>query len=355
MGYKMETSEGRKDFNERTGRQAYWDAKGGELERYMWHRAGIVHPKYTDIRDCPLCGADPEESNCIFIKEGLFYAKCNKCGMVYITSPLKQEILEEAYGSSEAMTRWLEVLENQEDLDRDKFMYMLEALTKKLPSRAKYEGSVQVTEEGEFPVRLLDVGASYGYACHVAKDYFGWEPTGLELSEEAFEIYMGRYYNNFQLFKEKLEYYVEHRKAFHQFDVVTLWEVLEHIPDPHLLLVYATNALKPGGILGLLVPNLASKTAMILHEQAKCFGANHLNYWNIDTLTRQLKQAGFDVVHWETLIGDVNTWYNYLNYEEPYSGNLVHPDHQEATRETLSQGQGYKLFVVARKSDGAGV
>lgn len=333
----METAEPRDEFNERTGRQAYWDAKGGEIERYFMRSMGVVDPKFTETRDCPLCGAENKDLDCIWTKEGLLYIKCT-CGMVYIVNPLKQEILEEAYESSESMSKWLEVLQNQEDLDQHKFLYMLGRVNDKLCGRNEYSEAVQ----------LLDVGASYGLACHIAKDYFGWDPTGLELSEEAYEIFYKKWYTEFDMFKVKLEDHVFGMR----YDVVTMWEVLEHIPDPHALLQQAHKALKPRGILGILVPNLNSKTNMILHEKSKAFGANHLNYWNIDTLTVQLERAGFEVVHWETLIGDVNTWYNHLSYEEPYTGNLVHPDHEEATSNTLSQGQGYKLFVVARKREG---
>lgn len=342
----METPEGRGEFNERTGRTAYVDAKGGELLRYMWNEAGIVHPKFAENRDCPACGAEPQ-STCLWVKEGLFYAKCT-CGMVYITTPLKQEILEKIYENSDSMSKWLEVLQKQEDLDEHKFLYMLEKVNEKYYRPA-----------GEFApaLKLLDVGASYGFACHIAKDSFGWETVGLELSEEAYEIFKSRWYMDFEMYKEKLGDYLHTRgpDAKGTFDVVTMWEVLEHIPDPHGILLEAYDALKPKGILGILVPNLNSMTARILHEKAWCFGANHLNYWNIDTLTVQLKRAGFEVLHWETLIGDVNTWHNYLEFEEPYTGNLVHPDHEEATRETLAKGQGYKLFVVARKSESAGL
>lgn len=333
----METAEPRDEFNERTGRKAYWEAKGGELERYIMRSTGVVDPKFTDNRHCPLCGAENEDSDCIWIKEGLFYVKCKKCNMVYIASPLKQHILEKAYESSEAMTRWLDVLQSQEDLDLSKFTYMM----------TKLDQYVAPGELDPHPT-ILDVGASYGLFCHTAKQQWGYVPTGLELSEEAYEIYIKRYYKEFDMFKVKLEDHVFGMR----YDVVTMWEVLEHIPDPHALLQQAHKALNNNGILGILVPNLNSKTNMILHEKSKAFGANHLNYWNIDTLTVQLERAGFEVLHWETLIGDVNTWYNHLSYEEPYTGNLVHPDHEEATSNTLGQGEGYKLFVVARKSEG---
>lgn len=335
----METPEGRKDFNERTGRQAYWDAKGEELLRYMWNEAGIVHPKYTELRNCPLCGTEPQ-STCLWVKEGLFYAKCT-CGMVYITSPLKQDILEKVYENSDSMSKWLKVLQKQEDLDKEKFEYMLREIDKHM--------------EDKIHTQVLDVGASYGLFCAIAQRFGHGDAVGLEISEEAYEIYLNRYYNDFQIYKEKLEDYIEHQEKEEFFDVVTLWEVLEHIPDPSWILEHVMAALKPGGLLGILVPNLNSKTARILHEKAKCFGANHLNYWNIDTLTVQLNQVGFEVLHWGTLIGDVNTWHNYLSFEEPYTGNLVHPDHEEATRNTLAEGQGYKLFVVARKCEGGSV
>ena len=134
-----------------------------------------------------------------------------------------------------------------------------------------------------------------------------------------------------------------------RFHVITFWEVLEHVPDPGELLRSARNLLAPRGLLGVMVPNLDARTNRILHEKSHTFGANHLQYWNVKTLKQQLEHAGFIVEGIYTMISDVNTWWNYLNFQHPYEGGLVHPFFTRAQNEVLEMNEGYKLVAYARK------
>jgi SAM-dependent methyltransferase len=92
------------------------------------------------------------------------------------------------------------------------------------------------------------------------------------------------------------------------FDVVTLWETLEHTFDPMAALAAARDALRPEGWLAITVPNARNPQFSILRDY--CFyayggyqGVGHLNMFTPATLRAALDQSGFDVVHEETEFG----------------------------------------------------
>jgi len=327
----METKEPRDEFNERTGRTEYWKRKGHELAAMMGPD-GLVKQEFVKFRGvCPCCGTKPPKEKLLWHKDGLRYVRCGDCGMVFIDPILKTEVLDRIYDNAESSVAWLDVLQKQEGLDSEKYTSILQRLL-------RYTGSLR-------DLTLLDVGSSYGLFIHMATHY-GAKVKGLELCKPAIELAQRRF-PALEVLNEKLESWAVGRES--SVDVVTFLEVLEHVPDPGELLECARDILKPRGIVVVLVPNLMAKTNLILHEKSKTFGANHLNYWLASTLTRQFERANLEVVETSTMIGDVNTWWNYLNYEDPYAGHLVHPNHDAATLKTLADGQGYKLLAFARK------
>ena len=333
----METTEPRCKFNDRTGRTGVFKLRDAEMEKLIDHHSGLVKDELVEERMCPLCEDHPKNAEQIWIKEGLKYNKC-KCGMVYIAPILKQKVVDEYYATAESAKQWLEVLQAQENLDETKFDHLLDRVSRHIfapgpPAKPS----------------LLDVGASYGFFLNLATSYrWNFDGVGLELSGAAFDLYIKKeYHNNFPIYTMKLEDYLK-SPTFEKADLVTMWEVLEHVPDPKALLEQAKKVLKRDGLLAVLVPNLWARTNRYLHEKSRAFGANHLNYWNVNTLRRQLSEAGFGTCYEETIIGDVNTWWNHLNYEDPYTGSLVHPDHKRATEQTLQEGAGYKFFTLAR-------
>ena len=80
------------------------------------------------------------------------------------------------------------------------------------------------------------------------------------------------------------------------FDAVTLWDVLEHIPDPLAMLGKCRDLLKPGGYLFLNVPDLDSLQARILGRRWPLLLAEHLNYFNRPSLELCGRKAGLKLV-----------------------------------------------------------
>jgi 2-polyprenyl-3-methyl-5-hydroxy-6-metoxy-1,4-benzoquinol methylase len=106
--------------------------------------------------------------------------------------------------------------------------------------------------------RLLDIGAGTGDFLLVAKNN-GWQTVGIEPSEKAIAIAI----------KKGISFVDQTQNLEnHSFDVITMWHVLEHVPDLDFQIKELKRLLKPNGTLIVAVPNF------------KSFDANHYgNFW----------------------------------------------------------------------------
>ena len=139
--------------------------------------------------------------------------------------------------------------------------------------------------------RILDVGCASGiFLQHAANA--GWQITGLEPSTELYlqarERLAGR--------GDVHACILEHARLEPGFDAITLWDVLEHVPDPLGFLTTCRRLLKPGGHLFLNVPDLDSLQARILRRRWPLLLAEHLNYFNRGSLRVCAEKAGLTAI-----------------------------------------------------------
>jgi 2-polyprenyl-3-methyl-5-hydroxy-6-metoxy-1,4-benzoquinol methylase len=135
---------------------------------------------------------------------------------------------------------------------------------------------------------LLDIGCGNGTFLHLARQR-GFIPHGMDLSEHAVAAARAQY--NLTVHCGDIGSDLWQARAF---DFITMFHVLEHLPEPRQALEYAHGLLKPDGSLILQVPNAASL-------QARAFGARwygldvprHLINFTPRSLGMLLDQAGF--------------------------------------------------------------
>ncbi len=98
---------------------------------------------------------------------------------------------------------------------------------------------------------LLDIGAGTGDFLLTAKQN-GWNTIGVEPSEKAKGIAIGKGIQ-FSDSTEELE--------SNSFDVITMWHVLEHVPNLEIQIKELKRLVKPNGTIIIAVPNFKSYDA----------------------------------------------------------------------------------------------
>jgi 2-polyprenyl-3-methyl-5-hydroxy-6-metoxy-1,4-benzoquinol methylase len=145
------------------------------------------------------------------------------------------------------------------------------------------------------PGRLLDVGCAMGLFLEQAKKV-GWQVAGVEISE--YSAAYAREHLNIDVFVGDMQQLVEDGVISpHSFDVVTVWDTLEHLQDPSGFLATLHRVLRPDGLLFLSTVNIDGVVAKRDGGDWHFFAPpGHLFYFSENTLKGFLKKAGFEII-----------------------------------------------------------
>jgi 2-polyprenyl-3-methyl-5-hydroxy-6-metoxy-1,4-benzoquinol methylase len=141
----------------------------------------------------------------------------------------------------------------------------------------------------EPPGKLLDVGAYTGVFVEIAAQH-GWNAYGVEPSHWAVEQARERGLHIIEgtLASPELE------EA--SFDVVTMWDVIEHVTDPLGEIKQAYRLLRPGGLLVIHTMDIDSLFARLMGNRWPWLMEMHIYYFSQRTLRAMLEKAGFTVI-----------------------------------------------------------
>lgn len=142
--------------------------------------------------------------------------------------------------------------------------------------------------------RILDVGCGIGYFLEEAKKR-GWQVYGTELSEESADICLQKGINI-----EKGILNIKNYKP-EMFDVITSFEVIEHINNPKDELAIFNTILRVGGLVYVTTPNFNSLLRYRLKSAYNIITyPEHLCYYTPKTLSKAFKLSGFKKVKIQT-------------------------------------------------------
>lgn len=224
---------------------------------------------------CDLCGSGDvallfTAKDINQLKKGLFnIVKCRKCGLVYVNPrPTKQEISKFYPKSYFLGTNFKTTLKS--DVSQSQFSKI---------------------EKIKKPGKILDIGCGSGEFLAIARQN-NWEVYGVEISKIATKYAKEKFGMN--VFTGEL---LETNYPNEYFDVVTMWQVLEHLPNPSEVLTEINRILKNDGLLVVAVPNINSYQARIFKEFWFHLDApRHLYHFEPDTLKKMLRKNGFKVL-----------------------------------------------------------
>ena len=142
--------------------------------------------------------------------------------------------------------------------------------------------------------KILDIGCGDGHFLTAALAR-GWEVHGTEFTDDAIEICKKKNINVQQGILDAKNY------SSIQFDVITSFEVIEHINNPKTELENIKTILRSGGILYLTTPNFNSISRFILKGKWNIITyPEHLSYYTAKTMNRFLSKNGFRKIKLQT-------------------------------------------------------
>jgi SAM-dependent methyltransferase len=222
--------------------------------------------------DCILCNG--RHTKRVLVKGSWSIVKCEGCGLVSVSghhaigkAKLK-DLYDKNYFTGETYNNYIDEYVERARLFNSKFSL----LKRHLPRLG----------------RLLDVGAATGFFLDVARRN-GYEVFGIEISE--FASAYAREHLNLNVITGQIE---NARFPSEYFDIITMWDVLEHLPNPVQALQHARRLLKPSGILVIETLDVNCLNARILRGRWPLYTPPlHLFYFSKTTLGLILSRTGF--------------------------------------------------------------
>jgi 2-polyprenyl-3-methyl-5-hydroxy-6-metoxy-1,4-benzoquinol methylase len=228
---------------------------------------------------CNLCGSDARRPYCP--ENGLGLVQCQQCGFVYVSPRPDADELYALYGETYFHNNESGVVGYTDYINDES------NIRKTAQRRLRHlEGYLQAG-------KLLDVGCATGFFLDEARRC-GWIAQGLDVSSFGVE-YAQEHFGLDTVHSTLTDFDAQPGS----YDLVTLWDVIEHVPDPTAYVKKSAELLRSGGVISLATPDVDSLPARLAGKRWVGYklSEEHVYYFSVTTLTRLLNDAGFDVVN----------------------------------------------------------
>jgi len=228
-------------------------------------------------------------------REDYTIVECNNCGLVFVKENVDENEIKDIYSKGYYTGRDERGYKNYIKKHSNTFLNKISKLSRRFkgnPTKDIHLINRYVKHKG----KLLEIGCAAGFFLQEAKKN-GWDVTGVEISDFASNFAKDEL--NLNVYNGKIEEIINSRKLKKdQFDVVTLWDTLEHIAKPSSLLKSVNFLLKINGILFFSTLNIDSTEYINNGKNWKYFRPpKHLFYFSESTIKKYLEKYGFDIIY----------------------------------------------------------
>jgi SAM-dependent methyltransferase len=227
----------------------------------------------ASVAQCPGCLSNRTKLH--IVKNSYPIHRCSNCELLFVHPQPSKEELRKLYSASyfSRGNKYAAALEPKHDPNWLNDQYKV-GLVKRWCSRGT----------------LLDVGCALGGFLAAAKEH-GFEVEGVEIAEYAAEQARTRLHikvTNSDIYSAEL--------APESYDVITMWDVIEHLPDPNLALEKIIRALRPKGYVVFSTGDVSSAWARLTGKRWQLLTPpQHLYFFSQCSISGLLKRHNFSV------------------------------------------------------------
>jgi SAM-dependent methyltransferase len=229
----------------------------------------------TNIPNCEVCSCS--EFLPLWEKEELSYQKCKKCGLIRLYPQTSDERLAHIYQNI-----YKEIWTTDENL----FRKLKTKLYRKIFSQFKISDLNGL--------KLLDIGAAKGTLMDTAQE-LGMITYGCEVGEESVRILRNKFGEDriFEGYFEQINFEQKNKYGF--FDVISMFDLIEHVRDPGKTLKQANELLKDGGRIICYLPDTSSMMARVAGKRWEFYCPEHLYSFSKSNIKHLFSKYGFQV------------------------------------------------------------
>jgi 2-polyprenyl-3-methyl-5-hydroxy-6-metoxy-1,4-benzoquinol methylase len=248
---------------------------------------------------CELCDSENYVLVCCR-NDGSRVAICSNCDLVTVKPLPDQSYLNSTYKStnrniqSKTGVAYLKITQNAQtelDFEEKTEIGKIRQIEAKESFKKRYRERLELVERfSGYKRKLLDLGCGEGHFLKYAESQ-GWDISGIDILRENIEFAK----EILQIKNVQCAPFGEAQFSEQSFDVVTLWDLIEHFSHPLNELKKINRLLQSGGLLVISTPNV--KNSIFMKERWSGYLINqHVYFFSLKTLARMLKRAGFKIV-----------------------------------------------------------
>ncbi len=230
----------------------------------------MVKPEVLEGIECKVCGnKDPKKFEAAFEKDDLTIVRCSVCSFVFLPWYFRKDITYANYKDEKVL--------EQVRKGNDWLKLQRHFLRYKLLRKYKKDG------------KLFDLGVGWGHFLEAGRQ-LGYDVYGIEISEMPYRYAK----EDLKLPVDKMDFF-DMKVEEGYYDMITMWDVLEHIDECKKVVVKCNSMLKKGGYIVIQVPQIDSFFAKRQKAKWNMMGLDHVNYFSKPTMTKILEENGFKV------------------------------------------------------------
>lgn len=293
-----------------------------EFVKYIDQSIGKVKNDIAIMREkCPLCNS--KDFGFLFLKHGFDHMLCNSCDLIFTLQVLNHEKI-----------KFLEVGEEGDSYGDSKVAPVINE-----KDRQKFEIVFEKLEKYTTVKKIFDFGSQVG--------------TFMDWAKEKYSIIGHEYHDSIRKIAQKKGHVVlndplESVRLDGEFDVITCWDYIDHVLNPHEVIQNLSKHLKKGGLFFYAINNRDSLSARIMHKDSPVFiGPHHTMHYGVNQLKYLMKD--YELLDSESYVSELNWISNWLNFKNPEFGDSPLMFDLFDPNKICELGMGIKLNAIFRK------